>query len=323
MHDIDKADRPATLGAFGYFAAIVLCCIIVGGLTYGFGREDERRSNTPARYAKAAKTDVASACVNTDGPPAFECVYEKVKATQEQARGEQDLSAQLRSANAAMISALIAFATLVLSAIGVWYVKRTLDATLKAVKDTSIATSAMVKQNDLAEAAQRPWVSIDCEVVELERDGGLMKVVYVLSFINQGKMAARSFDIRTRCKFALEDQANATAESFFGYFQHRRKISKHVLLPGETQKFEGMIHQRIDMMTNDLDVVPGHYYCLISGVAQYQSSDDQVWHDTERCFCVGMKSDDVFFQRMLKGDLTDGIYTEQVSTRRFRSGMTT
>lgn len=323
MIDSDENIEPATLGAFGYFAAIVLCCIIVGGLTYGFGREDERRYETPAKYAKAAKADAKRACIRTEGLTAFECVYEKVEAAQEQARGEQDLSAQQKSANAAMISALIAFATLVLSAVGVWYVKRTLDATLRAVKDTSTATAAMVRQNDLSEAAQRPWVSIDCEVIELERNGGLMKVVYVLSFTNQGKMAARSFDVKTRCKFALEDQVNVNAESFFGYFQARRKISKHVLLPGETQKFEGMIHQRIDMLTHDIDVVPGYYYCLISGVAQYQSSDDQVWHDTERCFCVGMKGDDVFFQRTLKGDLPDGIYTEQVFTKRFLSGMTT
>lgn len=162
MHDGDRSNEPATLGAFGYFSAIVLCCLIVGGLTYDLGRENERRYETPASYAKAAKADAQSACVGREGSAAFECIYEKVEAAQEQARGEQDLSAQQKAANSALISALVAFATLILTGVGVWYVKRTLEATLKAVEDTGKATSAMERQNEIAiksMGTSRAWIT--------------------------------------------------------------------------------------------------------------------------------------------------------------------
>ncbi|MEK6637053.1 MAG: hypothetical protein AABY88_03105 [Pseudomonadota bacterium] len=141
--------------------AIVLCTIITGILSYSSGRESERRNHAPASYSRAAKQDAERACVGMDSGTAFECIYEKVEASQEQARGEQDLSAQQRAASAAMISAIIALLTLGATGMGVWYVKRTLDATLEAVKDTSKATVAMNDANEIAKAAQRPWVSIE------------------------------------------------------------------------------------------------------------------------------------------------------------------
>jgi hypothetical protein len=152
-------ERP-TLGAFGYFAAIVLCCFIVGILTYGQGRENERRHQAPASYAKAAMADAQNACVGREGTAAFECIYEKVEAAQEQARGEQDLSAQQKAANAALISAIVAFFTLILSGVGVWYVRGTLRATLKAVEDTGKATEAMLEANRIARSGKRPIMTL-------------------------------------------------------------------------------------------------------------------------------------------------------------------
>lgn len=150
MSSSNRSDERPTLGAFGYFAAIVLCCFIVGGLTYHLGREQERRYKTPASYAKAAEADAQRACAGLEGPAAFECIYKKAEAALEQARGEQDLSAQQKAANASLLGTIIAFFTLVLSGVGVWYVRGTLRATLKAVEDTSKATEAMIEANDIA-----------------------------------------------------------------------------------------------------------------------------------------------------------------------------
>lgn len=161
MSDGNRGQGNPHLGAYGVALAIVLCTIITGILSYSSGRESERRNHAPASYSRAAKQDAERACVGMDSGTAFECIYEKVEASQEQARGEQDLSAQQRAASAAMISAIIALLTLGATGMGVWYVKRTLDATLEAVKDTSKATVAMNDANEIAKAAQRPWVSIE------------------------------------------------------------------------------------------------------------------------------------------------------------------
>lgn len=111
------------------------------------GRESERRHQTPASYSQAAQVDAQRVCAGKQDAALFECVYVKVEASQEQARGEQDLSAQQRAASAALVSAVVALLALVATVIGVWFVKRTLDATLKAVEDSGKATEAMQEAN--------------------------------------------------------------------------------------------------------------------------------------------------------------------------------
>ena len=55
-----------------------------------------------------------------------------------------------------IISAITACLTLW----ALWYVRGTLIATREALEDTGKATAAMVRQNQLTEAAQRPWITI-------------------------------------------------------------------------------------------------------------------------------------------------------------------
>jgi hypothetical protein len=119
-------------------------------LAYNFGRQDERRYEIPASYAKAAKADAQRACPEREKAAAFECIYEKVQASQEQARGEEDLRAQQKAANAALLSTITSFLALFVTGAGVWFVKRTLEATLEAVKDTRKATAAVQEANEIA-----------------------------------------------------------------------------------------------------------------------------------------------------------------------------
>lgn len=151
MSKSDRSNRTASLIA-GAFCAVFLFAAAALIYPLGFlnGREAERRQQTPASYSKSAQADAKRACARLQGGAAFECIYEKVEASQEQARAEQDLSAQQRAADSALASAVIALLTLAISIVGVWFVKRTLDATLDAVQDTSRATAAMEAQNLLA-----------------------------------------------------------------------------------------------------------------------------------------------------------------------------
>lgn len=148
----DHVQRQSTIALGLIYAAILfgitILAYVIGSLN---GHQSERREQTPAAYSNAAKQDAQRACVGRDGSATFECIYEKVESSQEQARAEQDLSAQQRAADSALASAIIALLTLFTTSLGVWYVKRTLDATLIAVKDTSEATSAMKTGNGIAQ----------------------------------------------------------------------------------------------------------------------------------------------------------------------------
>lgn len=160
-------------------AALVGSIILFYSLGVLNGREAERREQTPESYSKGARFDAERSCSGREPGALFDCIYERVEASGEQANAEQDLSAQQRAATSGLASAVVAFLTLIVTGIGVWFVKRTLDATLTAVEDTSLATKAMGEQNRIAflavaeakqanliakEAASlssRPWLGLE------------------------------------------------------------------------------------------------------------------------------------------------------------------
>lgn len=254
MHDLNGDENPPTLGAFGYFSALVLCCILVGGLTYSMGRENARRYDTPAHYAKAAKADAENACAAREKTAAFECIYEKVEAAQEQARGEQDLSAQQKAANASLISAIVAFFTFILSGIGVWFVKRTLDATLVAVKDTGKATDAMVHQNHLAEHAQRPWIEIDLEYDFGSRRKGGFILAFNVIVRNIGQTPARNANITHFLAPTFRNPKDEMIEiADAGFTGSEIYQSKLIILPKGTSQDQELIFLDHDVELHPFD----------------------------------------------------------------------
>lgn len=204
-------------------AGLLIAAFLTWGLGYIQGGEAERRQETPAAYSQAAKTDAQRSCAGREIAAVFECIYEKVEAAQEQARGEQDLSAQQRAASAALASAAVALLTLIVTGIGVWFVKRTLDATLKAVEDTSEATRAMQEANRIASrvsvAELRPYLFVEnVEVTQVrtgdpedppeggEEEGvpikGWLSAVAVVHLRNFGKVPARNIRFTGKCYLA-------------------------------------------------------------------------------------------------------------------------
>lgn len=172
-------------------------------LAWGFGwlqaREEYKREQASNSYAAAAKQDAQSACIGTDPGAVFECVNEKAKTAYQTAHDEQDLSAQQRAASSALASTVLSFLALALSGIGVWYIKRTLDATLEAVEDTGKATKAMERQNEIAESAQRPWItvkSLEIDPIAISKDADDRLFVAIngqVTVANIGQAIARNF----------------------------------------------------------------------------------------------------------------------------------
>jgi hypothetical protein len=166
------------------------------GLAWGIGwsqaREQYWRQQIPAAYAAVAKNEARRVCRGTDPVKVFECVNEKAETAAQAAHDRQDLSAQQRAASSALIAAIVGLLALIVTAIGVYFVKRTLDATLEAVADTGRATNAMLAANEIALRAQRPWLSL--EIVQFgpfEVDvGGRVFVPCTLAVKNHGASPA-------------------------------------------------------------------------------------------------------------------------------------
>ena len=171
---------------------IVIALLLAVGLGWLDGREAERRYQSPHRHAESAKANAKRACEGTEPEAVFECVYEKVEASENTAQTEQDLSAQQRAATSALASAIVALFTLVATIVGVWFVKRTLDATLEAVQDTSEATEAMRAANQIAHLGVRPWLKLESlNVRSLVLIGDEAEFTIEALFRNIGKTPAK------------------------------------------------------------------------------------------------------------------------------------
>lgn len=223
MSDSNRGERNSSVGdAFGILLAVILVALIVGALAYSQGKEAERRNQAPADYAQAAKQDALRACAGREAAAVFECVYEKVEAGKEQAQAEQDLDAQQGMKFWAAVMAWLTALAVGITAIGVWFVKRTLDATLEAVEDTGRATDAMLEANritsQVAEAELRPYVFIDrVELIDIKRDDvivsdedgredlqkGYFSATAVIHYKNYGKVPARKIKSFNKSYFGV------------------------------------------------------------------------------------------------------------------------
>ena len=122
--------------------------------------QNERKATAEAEhYASDTANQIDRECGAESGQSTRECIAKIVATERESQRGESDLAAQWKAANWVMWAGILAGAQLLATAFGLYFVKRTLDATLLAVEDTGHATEAMREANQIAREAQRPWLS--------------------------------------------------------------------------------------------------------------------------------------------------------------------
>lgn len=175
----------------------VIGILIALAIAWGIGqlqaRETYKRQHIPTAYAEAAKNDAERACVGTEPSVVFKCVNEKVETAYQTAHDQQDLSAQQRAASSALLTTALSFMALVLSAFGVWFIKRTLDATLKAVEETGNATAEMKAANEIAKAStdrqSRAYLIVTDVMVENYKEG--QNPTFSMSLMNCGQAPAK------------------------------------------------------------------------------------------------------------------------------------
>jgi hypothetical protein len=162
MSDSGGGKRIEAVTAAGLCLLVILGLIaliyVVGLLN---GEQSERRQNNPHAYSETAKQKAERACFGAEPKAVFECVVGYVEASEDTAYTEQDLTAQQRAAWGALIAAFAGFASVIVSFVGLYWIKGTLDATRVAADQARIATNAMVDANKIARAANRPIMVFD------------------------------------------------------------------------------------------------------------------------------------------------------------------
>lgn len=146
MSGSDRSERSSAIEGVWFVLIVVICCVIVGGVSYSQGRESERRDDARHTHAESAKAAAKSGCVSSDPVAVFECVYDKVEASEETARSEQDLDAQQSMAFWAFAMTFASIAMAVISGVALIYLRDTFRETRSAAK--------------AAHVANRPWLVV-------------------------------------------------------------------------------------------------------------------------------------------------------------------
>lgn len=147
----------------------------------------------------------------------------------DQQRADADLQAQQDMALYALLMLIATVATIIITGVGVWFVKRTLDATLQAVEDTGKATEAMLEANKIARetaiAQFRPYITARAISLMTDVETGLPHTQIGIKNIGAGP--AYSCIIFANTEIADREKPN------LGKVERLKGGATH-LLPGET-----------------------------------------------------------------------------------------
>jgi head-tail adaptor len=317
MSGSDRGNRTPHLGGFGILSAILVCGAIIGLLAYLQGQHSERNKNRAEAYVRAAKEDAQRTCGGgMETGAAFECIYEKVESSKDQENTDQDLTAQFRAADSALFSAVFSLLALGITGVGVWFVKRTLDATLEAVEDTGKATKAMVRSNEIAQNTQRPWISIDAELTAASRPSVHgVSIAYNVTFKNTGSMIANNFV--TRMNFIPMNQ-NATEhiKKWRDLWVKEVKEIESVLIPNETINLPGEMNYALDAVPWFGEGPKQFAFFIIMAAVFYRIPYDNTWRMGFRAFSIGMKGDP-FRESLFPKSLPDDLCPDHLILKKF------
>lgn len=278
------------------FCYIALLGVVALG--YATGRSvgvDAGRSEVTAReHYEREKNRALIACSGAVGPALPDCMEEALEAAQEQSESRQELYAQQDAARWAFWAVFFSALSTAFTAAGVWLVKRTLDATLVAVKDTGEATKAMQQANRIAAKAVRPLILIESARIA---DGitwtsaGEPSISIELKIRNIGNEAASWLlkHVETvgdhKWMNIAKNAASALAE-----IEPTDDEPLLVLVPQDCTTWEPtVIHFQREMWKSDPPITS--YFCiLIIVVVTYRSISDATRRRAIKAYKIGLKN---------------------------------
>ncbi|WP_273302971.1 hypothetical protein [Sphingomonas ursincola] len=210
------------------------------------GRYDSEADRTAAQYPSETQRVIDDCFKLPTGVATNQCVSEAIEASHESQRADQDLIAQKEMSDwgwwALVISGLQFLATI----LTLGFIKLTLDATLKAVKDTGDATIAVLKSNEIAVSSQRPWIDISVKVTDIEIiESSVLRCDYSIEVKNIGKMVANEVIIRTK-SFTWSDSYSDIINHYFDQFAAIRKSETMAFIPDYSLLIEPQININIE-----------------------------------------------------------------------------
>lgn len=205
MSGSNRVNVSKTRLIIGLLLALAICC---GWIGYGLSKsaEYERQAdNQRTEYSEYTRQKIAETCVGIPDLEVIKCRYDAFDAQREYNNNQSDLIAQRQSALWAYIMGAAAVIGMALSAVGVWLVKATFDATREA---NNIQKTAIANAEIDAREARNALIESDRAIIALTKirqasvvDGDDKRTKLHFSIQNNGRTSARDFEIA----FSLSD----------------------------------------------------------------------------------------------------------------------
>ncbi len=183
--------------AFFVWAFSLFCALLLSFLLFEYGFKQGQTRATSENSIKAYTTDLEARlealCSDFAANELVSCIQQNLEQTNEHIRAENDLVAQTEMARWTLLMLAVSIITATISALGVWFIKRTLEATEAALRDTAAATEAMHTANTLLQLESRPWVDIEMSIngpLKYQPESETFHLPITLTLQNRGKNPA-------------------------------------------------------------------------------------------------------------------------------------
>lgn len=138
-------------------------------------------------YQREAQQRIADACVGISGPAFSECISNEVAAYEANKPADEDLRAQQDMALWALWMFIAAGATVLVTIVGIYYVRETLDATRATVTETSRIGEAQVRAYLSVKSVEFDWEDVG--------DGTKKMTCITAKWENTGQSPARHVEV--------------------------------------------------------------------------------------------------------------------------------
>lgn len=189
MSKRDPNQRTTLLEAFAICVVIAGVAIIIFATGRTAGVDVGRNEVSAREHYEAVKNTALAACIDTEPSALRQCVIKSTETAQNQSESRQDLYAQQDMSRWAFWMMIISGCTLLITGLGIVWIRDTLVETRRAVK---AADDAVKVTRDIGEAQIRPYISIEHASAFVDERNGICFKVKVK---NSGQTPARNVHV--------------------------------------------------------------------------------------------------------------------------------
>lgn len=252
------------------------------------------------------------------GPKAIRERDRCAEASENHRLQSDDLIQQTRAANASQVTALLTYDqsrmilagtmiglfTLIAAGFAAWYAR---GAFKEAQRGSNAAEDALAHAQKVAASELRPWVSLRLAPRFSEREQNRFSIEIDIIAENLGQTVAKNCQLHFTLLFG-EQVSSEVIQGWWRKWGAEKTVNRKVLMPREVETFHWWHHHSIaDLPWTVVDGESRVGVVLVVSVS-YQSDNGltNVWHQTDRAFTIGRKTDSLTRTYLCADDLNLG-----------------